>query len=70
VKKSLMIAVLAVLAAPSLVLAQGQYDSWEPLHKREHKAVRADQLAGIGFGVAALLSVAGYLILRKRNVTA
>lgn len=31
------------------------------------KNIKADELAGIGVGAAALVGVIGYLVIRKRN---
>jgi LPXTG-motif cell wall-anchored protein len=62
-----MIAALALLATPSLVKAHDRDDHWDHDGDKDHKSVRADQLAGIGIGGAALIGLAGYLILRKRN---
>jgi hypothetical protein len=77
VKNLIMIALLALLATPSLVRANDRddrwdrdgHDPWDHNNKKDHDDIRADQLAGIGIGGAGLIGVAGYLILRKRNAS-
>jgi MYXO-CTERM domain-containing protein len=55
-KKLFLLALLIVLAAPFSASAQ---------HKRHH--IRASEVAGMGVGAAALVGVAGYFLLRRRN---
>jgi LPXTG-motif cell wall-anchored protein len=47
---------LIILAAPYSASA----------HRKRHH-IRADEMAGMGVGAAALVGVAGYFLLRKRN---
>jgi LPXTG-motif cell wall-anchored protein len=55
-KKLLLLAGLIILAAPYSASA----------HRKRHH-IRADEMAGMGVGAAALVGVAGYFLLRKRN---
>jgi MYXO-CTERM domain-containing protein len=55
-KKLFLLALLIVLVAPFNASAQ---------HKRHH--IRASEVAGMGVGAAALVGVAGYFLLRRRN---
>jgi LPXTG-motif cell wall-anchored protein len=48
---------LIILAAPYSASA----------HRKRHHHIRADEMAGMGVGAAALVGVAGYFLLRKRN---
>jgi MYXO-CTERM domain-containing protein len=54
-KKLFLLACLIVLAAPFSASAQ----------HRHH--IRADEMAGMGVGAAALVGVAGYFLLRRRH---
>jgi MYXO-CTERM domain-containing protein len=56
VKKLFLLAVLVVLAAPFSASA----------HPNRHH-IRASEVAGMGVGAAALVGVAGYFLLRRRN---
>jgi hypothetical protein len=55
-KKLLLLACLIVVLAPHSASAQ--------YHRRHMKA---DEMAGMGVGAAALVGAAGYLLLRRRN---
>jgi len=59
-KRLLLVAFLALLTTPRLALAQNQDGN-------SQGGVNAAEMAGIGVGVAALLGVAGYLVLRRRR---
>ena len=61
-KRLLLVAFLALLATPGLALAQDQDQDGN-----SQGGVNAAEMAGIGMGVAALLGVAGYLVLRRRR---
>jgi len=54
-RKLFWLAVLIVLVAPFNASAQ---------HRRR---IRASEMAGIGVGAAALVGVAGYFLLRRRQ---
>jgi MYXO-CTERM domain-containing protein len=54
-KKLFLLACLIVLVAP--------YSAFSG-HKRH---IRADEMAGMGVGAAALVGAAGYLLLRRRH---
>ncbi len=63
-KRLLLLAFLALLATPGLALAQNQDQNQDG---NSQGGVNAAEMAGIGVGVAALLGVAGYLVLRRRR---
>jgi hypothetical protein len=64
-KRLIMLVCLVVALMPQTVRAErGDHD--RDNHRRKHH-VRANELAGIGIGVAALIGVAGYLVVRRRN---
>lgn len=75
-KKTLLLLALALLATPTLVRAHEDHDKDDRDRFNDHDkddhhgSVKATELAGIGIGGAALLGVAGYLVLRKRNISA
>lgn len=69
VKKTLLLLVLALIATPSLVRADDDDDKFDR-DDHHHSSVSAKELAGIGFAGAALIGLAGYAILRKRNLSA
>jgi len=54
----------AVLFTPYIASARGGNDDGG----RRHRKIGAKEMALPGFGVAALLGVAGYLALRKRTI--
>jgi MYXO-CTERM domain-containing protein len=54
-KKLFLLALLIVLVAPFNASA----------HTKHH--IRASEMAGIGVGAAALVGVAGYFLLRRRQ---
>jgi hypothetical protein len=62
-KRLLLVAFLALLATPGLALAQDQNVD----QQGDHQDVKAREVAGVGVGIAALLGVAGYLVLRRRR---
>ncbi len=62
-KRLLLVAFLALLTTPRLALAQNQDGN----SQGDTPRVNATEMAGIGVGVAALLGVAGYLVLRRRR---
>ena len=55
-RKLFLLSCLMVLLAPFSASAQP---------KRHH--IRADEMAGIGVGAAALVAVGGYFLLRRRH---
>jgi len=60
-----MLVCLVVALMPQSVKAElVDHDRDDHRHKRHMKA---NELAGIGIGVAALIGVAGYLVVRRRN---
>ena len=62
----LLLAIAVLFGSPTLVRAQLLYDyDWQ-----HHRHANAKELTGFGIGGAALLGLAGYLILRKRNESA
>jgi len=63
-KRLLLLAFLDLLATPGLALAQNQDQNQDG---NSQGGVNAAEMAGIGMGVAALLGVAGYLVLRRRR---
>ena len=74
-KKLCLLAVLMMGLTPTLVRAHDRdadddkdrdRDRWH----HDHDDVTAAEMTGIGIGGAALIGVAGYLILRKRNLSA
>jgi hypothetical protein len=62
-KRLLLTACLAVLCTPYLASAQ----QWRPIEPRPHRGIGAAQMATGGLVIAALIGVAGYLVLRRRN---
>jgi hypothetical protein len=62
VKKSYLLLALVLIAAPSFVRAED--NDGDP---GDHRGMNAKEMTGIGIGGAAVLGVAGYLILRKRT---
>jgi MYXO-CTERM domain-containing protein len=54
-RKLFLLACLIVLVVPFSASA----------HRKHH--IRADEMAGIGVGAAALVGAAGYLLLRRRH---
>ncbi len=57
-----MLACLLVVLAPHSAKADNDDRGDRPKHH-----VRANELAGIGIGAAALIGVVGYFALRRRN---
>jgi len=64
-KRLLMLACLVVALAPQSVKAERE-DHDRDDHRHKHH-IKANELAGIGIGAAALIGAAGYLLLRRRN---
>jgi MYXO-CTERM domain-containing protein len=62
-KKLIMLAFLAVTLSPFSAKADNDRDD----HPKHH--IRANEMAGIGIGAAALVGVAGYFLLRRRHTT-
>ena len=82
-KRLCFLGVLVLCLTPTLVRAHDDDDKdrdrdrWhhddDKDHHRlgwQHDSVTAAEMTGIGLGGAALIGVAGYLILRKRNASA
>jgi len=63
-KKLLMLACLTVVLAPHNAKAGDNDRDDRPKHH-----IRANEMAGIGIGAAALVGVAGYFLLRRRHTT-
>lgn len=69
-KKLCLLAVLVLCLTPTLVRADDDDDKDRDRDRwHHHDAVTAAEMTGIGIGGAALIGVAGYLILRKRNAS-
>ena len=62
-KKLFLLACLVVALAP--LAAKADDNDRDDRHKHHH--VSAAEMTGIGIGVAGLIGVAGYLMLRKRH---
>jgi hypothetical protein len=67
-KKLLLLACLCFALAPQSLRAQndnsqGQNDD----SQGQHPSKGAPEMPGIAFGVAAVIGVAGYLVLRRRH---
>lgn len=57
-KRLFLLACLIVLTVPYSALAGTLY----------HHHIRGKEMAAVGFGTAALVGAAGYLLLRRRHV--
>ena len=64
-KKLIMLVCLVIALMPQSVRAEREDDDRDDHRPKHH--IRANELAGIGIGVAALIGVAGYLVVRRRN---
>jgi MYXO-CTERM domain-containing protein len=62
-KRLFLLALLIVLVAPFGLKAEDH--DWDDTHKHHH--IRATEMAGLGIGAAALVGVAGYFLLRRRQ---
>jgi hypothetical protein len=62
-KKLLLLAAFAVCFTPQIARA-GDWNHNDPRH---HRKIGATEMAAAGFGAAALLGIAGYLVLRRRG---
>jgi hypothetical protein len=67
-KKLFLILCLLVLAVPCATLARGgnNYNN-NNQNNQNHKKGNAAELPGIALGAAAVIGVAGYLVLRRRH---
>jgi hypothetical protein len=65
-KKLLLLVCLAVIATPHIAKA---WDDDDRGGDRDHDKINADEIANIGLGSAAVISLGGYLLLRRRNLT-
>jgi LPXTG-motif cell wall-anchored protein len=64
-KKLIMLVCLVAALMPQSVKAErGDHDRDDNRHKRH---MNANEPAGIGIGVAALIGAAGYLLVRRRS---
>lgn len=68
-KKLCLLAVLMMGLTPTLVRAEKEDHDQDPDDHWHHGRVTAAEMTGIGIGGAALIGVAGYLILRRRNLS-
>jgi len=57
-KRLVLAAFLALLATPGHAVARD---------KRDHRHMKAVEMAGVGMGAAVLLGAAGYLALRRSH---
>jgi hypothetical protein len=60
-----MLVCLVVALMPQSVRAEREDHDRDDHRTKRH--MKANELAGIGIGVAALIGVAGYLVVRRRN---
>jgi MYXO-CTERM domain-containing protein len=65
-KKLLPLACLVVALTPLGVKAEDNDADDKPRHKHDMKA---SEMAGMGIGAAALVGLAGYLLLRRRHLS-
>jgi hypothetical protein len=64
-KRLILLASFAVLFTPYMASAH----DWNGGGRSPHRKIGADQMATVGLAAAAMIGVAGYLVLRKRTTT-
>jgi hypothetical protein len=63
-KRLILLSSLAILFTPYIASAQfGRAGGGRDPHRK----IGADQMANAGFAAAAIIGIAGYLVLRKRS---
>ena len=65
-RRFILAASFTVLLTP-YVASAGDWGDNDRDDRRHRRKMSADQMAGAGLAVAAVLGAAGYLVLRKRN---
>jgi MYXO-CTERM domain-containing protein len=66
-KKLYLVACLSFVLAPHTLLAVPQNTAHG--NKGHHHHGGAPEMPGIGFGLAAAIGIAGYLVLRRRHTS-